>query len=153
MPGAARRQTNTIKGRVDMVQIELWQLLSGIAAVIVAFATMTWAFGKVLAKQFKDGLDTRFAVQDEMRKQREAVMDARFKRMEEDLEGKAPHYNERISYLEANAKKSPTHDDLSDLHEKINGVSNDISELTGQFSGVRTLLETLHRYLLNGGKS
>lgn len=135
-----------------MVQIEFWQLLGGIAAVIVAFATMTWAFGKVLAKQFKDGLDARFAVQDEMRKQREITMDERFKRMEEDLEGKAPHYNERISYLEANAKKSPTHNDLSELHEKINGVSNDISQLTGEFSGVRNLLETLHRYLLNGGK-
>jgi len=135
-----------------MLQIELWQLMGGIAAIIVAFATMTWAFGKVLAKQFKDGLDARFAVQDEMRRQREFTMDERFKRMEEDLEGKAPHYNERISYLEANAKKSPTHDDLSALHEKINGVGHDISLLTGEFSGVRNLLETLHRYLLNGGK-
>lgn len=135
-----------------MVQIEFWQLLGGIAAVIVAFATMTWAFGKVLARQFKDGLDARFAVQDEMRKQREITMDERFKRMEEDLEGKAPHYNERISYLEANAKKTPTHNDLAELHEKINGVSHNISQLTGEFSGVRNLLETLHRYLLNGGK-
>lgn len=137
---------------MDMVQIGFWQLLGGIASVITAFALMTWAFGKILAKQFKEGLDAKFNVQDEMRKQREAAMDARFKRMEEDLEGKAPHYNERISYLEANAKKSPTHDDLSELHEKINGVSNDISELTGAFGGVKTLLETLHRHLLNGGK-
>lgn len=135
-----------------MVQIEFWQLFGGIVAVIVAFATMTWAFGRVLAKQFKDGLDARFVVQDEMRKQRESAMNERFKRMEEDLEGKAPHYNERISYLEANAKKSPTHDDLSELHEKINVVGNNISQLTGEFSGVRNLLETLHRYLLNGGK-
>jgi predicted nucleic acid-binding Zn-ribbon protein len=135
-----------------MLQIEIWQLVGALAAIVVTFATMIWAFGKLLAKQFKDSLDARFATQDELRKQREQTMDARFKRMEEDLEGKAPHYNERISYLEANAKKSPTHDDLAELHEKINGVSNDISELTGQFSGVRTLLETLHRYLLNGGK-
>lgn len=135
-----------------MVQIEFWQLLGGIAAVIAAFATMTWAFGKVLAKQFKDGLDAKFAVQDELRKQREVALDARFTRIEEDIEGKAPHYNERISYLEANAKKSPTHDDLSELHEKINVVGNSISQLTGEFSGVRNLLETLHQYLLNRGK-
>jgi hypothetical protein len=135
-----------------MLQIEIWQLMGAVAAIVVAFATMIWAFGKMLAGQFKESLDARFATQDELRKQRETAMDARFKRMEEDLEGKAPHYNERISYLEANAKKSPTHDDLADLHEKINAVSNNISELTGQFTGVRTLLETLHRYLLNGGK-
>lgn len=134
------------------VHIDLWQLLLACAGLIAAFATVTWAFGKVLAKQFKDGLDARFSVQDEMRRQREAVMDARFKRMEEDIEGKAPHYNERISYLEANAKKSPTHDDLAELHEKINHVGQNISELSGEFKGVRNLLETLHRYLLNGGK-
>ncbi len=135
-----------------MLQIEIWQLVGSLAAIVVTFATMIWAFGKMLAGQFKDSLDARFATQDELRKQREHAMDERFRRMEEDLEGKAPHYNERISYLEANAKKSPTHDDLAGLHEKINGVSNEISELTGAFSGVKTLLETLHRHLLNGGK-
>lgn len=135
-----------------MLQIEIWQLVGALAAIVVTFATMIWAFGKILAKQFKDSLDARFATQDELRKQRELAMDARFKRMEEDLEGKAPHYNERISYLEANAKKSPTHDDLAELHEKINGVGKEISNLAGEFSGVRNLLQTLHQYLLNGGK-
>lgn len=134
-----------------MLQIEIWQLVGSLAAIVVTFATMIWAFGKMLAGQFKDSLDARFATQDELRKQRELAMDERFRRMEEDLEGKAPHYNERISYLEANAKKSPTHNDLAELHEKINGVSNDISNLTGEFSGVRNLLQTLHNYLLNGG--
>lgn len=134
-----------------MLQIEIWQLVGALAAIVVTFATMIWAFGKMLAGQFKDSLDARFATQDELRKQRELAMDERFRRMEEDLEGKAPHYNERISYLEANAKKSPTHNDLAELHEKINGVSNDISNLTGEFSGVRNLLQTLHNYLLNGG--
>jgi len=135
-----------------MLQIEIWQVVGSLAAILTAFAGMIWVFGKILAAQFKASLDTRFAAQDELRKQRESAMDERFRRMEEDLEGKAPHYNERISYLEANAKKSPTHDDLSGLHEKINGVSNDISELSGAFGGVKTLLETLHRHLLNGGK-
>jgi flagellar biosynthesis/type III secretory pathway M-ring protein FliF/YscJ len=146
------RRTENEQGGVDMLQIEMWQLITAIAAIVVTFATMIWAFGKILAKQFKESLDARFATQDELRKQRELAMDARFKRMEEDLEGKAPHYNERISYLEANAKKSPTHDDLSEIHEKINGVSKEISKLTGEFSGVHNLLQTVHEYLLNGGK-
>ena len=43
------------------VQIELWELISGIAAVIVAFALMVWAFGTILVSQFKTQLDQRFS--------------------------------------------------------------------------------------------
>jgi F0F1-type ATP synthase membrane subunit b/b' len=43
-----------------MVQIELWALISGIAAVVVAFGGMIWAFGKVLMSQFEKRLDERF---------------------------------------------------------------------------------------------
>jgi hypothetical protein len=42
------------------VQIEFWQLLGGIVAVIVAFATVTWLFGTLLVRQFKAQLDQRF---------------------------------------------------------------------------------------------
>lgn len=42
------------------VQIEFWQLLGGIVAVVVAFATVTWLFGTLLVKQFKTQLDQRF---------------------------------------------------------------------------------------------
>lgn len=134
------------------IQIDFWQLLLSCAALITAFAAVTWAFGNVLAQQFKAGLDARFALQDEVRTQREKALDERFKRLEEDIEGAVPNHNERISALEAGVKKSPTHADMSGLHEKINAVSNDISKLSGEFLGVRNLLETLHRHLLNGGK-
>lgn len=42
------------------VQIEFWELLSGIVAVIVAFASVTWLFGTLLVRQFKAQLDQRF---------------------------------------------------------------------------------------------
>ena len=49
------------------VQIELWQLISGIASVLVAFALMAWAFGTILVKQFSTQLDLRFvAVQADL---------------------------------------------------------------------------------------
>lgn len=67
------------------VQIDFWQLLGGIAAVVAAFAAVTWAFGNVLVKQFKDGLDERFSAQDEMRKQREKSLDARFVALEQSI--------------------------------------------------------------------
>lgn len=43
------------------VQIEFWQLISGIAGVLVAFASVAWLFGKILVGQFKAQLDQRFA--------------------------------------------------------------------------------------------
>jgi hypothetical protein len=42
------------------VQIEFWQLITGIASCIVAFALVVWAFGTILVKQFKALLDQRF---------------------------------------------------------------------------------------------
>ncbi|HEU0283263.1 MAG TPA: hypothetical protein VFQ99_05725 [Gallionella sp.] len=50
------------------VQIELWQLMGGIAAVILAFATMIWAFGKILMSQFEKRLGERFAAIEEARR-------------------------------------------------------------------------------------
>lgn len=44
------------------VQIEFWQLLGSIVAVIVAFATVTWTFGKLLMAQFEKRLDAKFQV-------------------------------------------------------------------------------------------
>ncbi|MFA5826158.1 MAG: hypothetical protein WC825_09325 [Gallionellaceae bacterium] len=42
------------------LQIEFWQLVTGVASTIVAFALMVWAFGTILVKQFKTQLDHRF---------------------------------------------------------------------------------------------
>lgn len=40
----------------------MWQLLGSIAAVLVAFAGVTWAFGKLLMGQFEKRLDAKFEV-------------------------------------------------------------------------------------------
>lgn len=51
------------------VQIEFWQLLGGIVAVIVAFTTVTWLFGTLLVRQFKEQLDQRFiSIQSDLTK-------------------------------------------------------------------------------------
>lgn len=42
------------------VQIDLWELIGSIAAILVAFAGVTWAFGKLLMGQFEKRLDERF---------------------------------------------------------------------------------------------
>lgn len=52
-----------------MLQIEPWQLITGIAAIIAAFASMVWLFGTILVKQFKVQLDQRFsAIQGDLSK-------------------------------------------------------------------------------------
>lgn len=51
-----------------MLQIEPWQLISGIAAIIVAFGSMIWLFGTVLVRQFKGQLDERFDAIETARK-------------------------------------------------------------------------------------
>lgn len=51
------------------MQIEFWQLVTGVASTIVAFALMVWAFGTILVKQFKTQLDHRFtAIQCDLTK-------------------------------------------------------------------------------------
>lgn len=51
------------------VQIEFWQLLSVIGAVIAVFGAMIWAFGKVLMAQFEQRLGERFeTIQTDMTK-------------------------------------------------------------------------------------
>lgn len=63
-----------------------------------------------------------------------------------------PQHARRISDLEAGAKHSPTHEDLGEMHEKINVVSGQLNTLTGEFSAVRRTLDLIHEYLLKGSK-
>jgi hypothetical protein len=67
---------------VSVIQIEFWQLLGMISAVMMAMAAGAWLLVKVIVGQFTAGLDQRFDGQDELRKQREKVLDERFKALE-----------------------------------------------------------------------
>lgn len=83
---------------------------------------------------------------------RDKVTNDRISKLEDDLDDKLDGHGERIAKLETRTENSPTHDDLSGIHEKINAVSASISTLSGEFTGVRNLLNTIHQYLLQGGK-
>jgi hypothetical protein len=50
------------------IQIDFWQLLLALAALIGSFASVVWAFGATLVRQFEIRLDERFAAIDEARK-------------------------------------------------------------------------------------
>ena len=68
------------------VQIEFWQLVTGVASSIVAFTLVVWAFGTILVRQFKDSLDARFEAQDELREQRDSAQDEMRKQREKALD-------------------------------------------------------------------
>lgn len=72
--------------------------------------------------------------------------------LETDLGKKLDGQGERIAKLETRAENSPTHEDLGSIHEKINHLSSQVSNLSGELKGVSNLLNTMHNYLLTGGK-
>jgi len=74
------------------------------------------------------------------------------KHMETDLAEKQDNQAERITRLEAQAENSPTHNDLGSIHEKINQLRTEVGHLSGEFIGVRNLLNTIHQHLLTGDK-
>ena len=67
---------------MNVIQIEFWQILGMIGAVMMVMAGGAWVLVKVIVGQFTTGLDQRFDGQDELRKQREKVLDERFKALE-----------------------------------------------------------------------
>jgi len=50
------------------VQIDLWQLILALAALIAAFATVVWIFGAALVRQFEKRLSERFAAIEQARR-------------------------------------------------------------------------------------
>lgn len=80
------------------------------------------------------------------------VTNDRIAELEKDVDARAQEHGQRIARLEQRVKTSPTHDDLSKLHEKINEVSACVNRLEGEFSGASHTLALIHDYLLNGGR-
>lgn len=66
----------------NVIQIDFWQLVGMAGAVIAALFAASWALISVIVKQFTAQLDQRFHGQDELRSQREKVLDERFKALE-----------------------------------------------------------------------
>lgn len=83
---------------------------------------------------------------------KDKVTNDRIGKLEDDLDKKLDGHIERIVALETRTESSLTHNDMAGIHDKINRIGTDISSLSGKFTGVSNLLDTLHHHLLNGGK-
>lgn len=118
-----------------------------LAMTLIAVIGGYWAIGKLLIGQFDKRMDERFAAHEAARKGNHE----RIVKLEAELNSDLDQHGERLSRLESHAENVPTHDHLSDIHEKINKVGAAIGSLSGEFTGVRNLLNTIHNHLLNNG--
>lgn len=57
----------------------------------------------------------------------------------------------RIAKVEAHLEMLPSHDDLGDLHDRINQVTSGMDKVSGELTGIKTTLNLIHEYLLKGG--
>ncbi|MDP2830180.1 MAG: DUF2730 family protein [Sulfuricellaceae bacterium] len=80
------------------------------------------------------------------------VTQRRIDTLETDLDGRMDNHAMRLSRVESRIEMLPSHEDLSDLHERINEVSKAVHTLSGEMSGIKTTLGLIHQHLLNGGK-
>lgn len=61
-------------------------------------------------------------------------------------------HDKRLERVEEHNKHIPTHEDFKCVHEKINRVSNDLSEMNGRLSSVDKNLTLIQEYLMKEGK-
>jgi phage shock protein A len=58
----------------------------------------------------------------------------------------------RLNQLESDVRNMPDHDDLGDLHEKVNTIANSMSKIEGALTALSSNMALIHEYLLNEGK-
>lgn len=67
--------------------------------------------------------------------------------------GTIEQLSERVGKLEADVSHLPDHDDIGALHDKVNGVSNIVSTISGQLASVNNTLTLINEHLINGGNN
>lgn len=79
---------------------------------------------------------------------KDKVTNDRITVLEKDIDVKLDEHSERIAKVEVSAEKSPTHDDLSKLHEKINEVAGGMRRLEGELAGMTRTLQLIHETMM-----
>jgi hypothetical protein len=58
----------------------------------------------------------------------------------------------RVSLVEERMQSAPTHSDLSNIYNRINGMSDDVSEMAGAIKAMTTQLTLINQHLISQGK-
>lgn len=70
--------------------------------------------------------------------------------MERDMDTRLDNHGARLAKIEAKIDDMPSHDDIGHVHDRITGVGENVKLMTGEMTGIKTLLHTIHQHLLNG---
>lgn len=170
--GAAGRERHAGGGMI--LEVGLWDFVTLTVTLLLAFLGGLAGLARYTLKQMGKRLDERFEAQEEARRQELQRVDDRLGTLSDQIskqerarEAGKKHWDdqfaefdrqlsdhrERIGRLEAAAEAAPSHEHLADLHDRINGIAEDVSSLSGEFKGAKHTLELIHAFLLNGGKS
>ena len=69
-----------------------------------------------------------------------------------DFDGRLDAHGKQLARLEEAGKHAITKEDLGLIYERVNDVSESLSQLKGEFSGSNNTLKLIHEYMLKGGK-
>ncbi len=80
---------------------------------------------------------------------RSQVNASRIKELESSNDLRFDKLSERVTRTEEQLKQGPTHDDLKNIFQRLNGMSREISTIKGEFSGVKENTKRIHDFLLH----
>jgi predicted nucleic acid-binding Zn-ribbon protein len=60
--------------------------------------------------------------------------------------------SDRLLVVETDMKAMPNHQDLSNLYQRINAMSDDVSEMSGSMKALTVQLSLINEHLLSQGK-
>lgn len=83
---------------------------------------------------------------------RSRVTSARIETLEKGTSARIEAQGNRLAMVEEALRHAPSHDHLSDLHEKVNRVGNVMQELRGELSAIQRTLSLINEHLINAGR-
>jgi hypothetical protein len=122
------------------VHIDLWGMLVWLVGLLIAFFGCIWAFAKVLGRQQEKLLDTRFASLEASRSNGVAHWDGRFSDLDSEIEKLGDELAttiSRVTAVESSRQGLLSRHDLDAVFQRLNGISREVSELTGALDGIR----------------
>lgn len=80
------------------------------------------------------------------------VTHARITQLENDVDTRLDNLSTRMTAQEERAKHAPTHNDFIRVHERLDKLSEEISELCGASKAMNRQLDMINQYLLQERK-
>lgn len=74
---------------------------------------------------------------------RNKEVDRKFGELRQDFDRRADEHDRRLSRVEGAMERAPTHDDLGNLHEKVNQTAQGVAQMNGQLNSMNDTLRLI----------